>query len=59
MTQESEGKHLADVSISGNEQIPASGDYYHGTKIQWDWSFGDYTYPRLRGELRLNLKITD
>ena len=59
MTQESDDKHLADVYISGDEQIPASGDYHHGTKIQWDWSFGDYTYPRLRGELRLNLKITD
>lgn len=59
MALENEGKHLVDVFISGDEQIPASGDYYHGTKIQWDWSFGDYTYPRLRSELRLNMTITD
>lgn len=45
--------------LKGDENIPASGNYYHGTQISLDWTFGEITYPRLRGELRINLSITD
>lgn len=47
------------LQLMGDENIPESGDYYHGTHVSLDWTCGDYIYPRIRGELRINLSITE